>query len=193
MDEARIGAVYDLSTGRQQRKWADNRTFRFLCSLTPRSVLRLYSASRSNSKNSTKSSGGSILAVAKSSLSCSMSVLSFPSRFRGVPQTIRKTPFQHELASLTRPHRASNSRCTLRFSSQSRIALDIEIHLRDAIKGSQITRSDWFAHRSEVSSLSQSVADRPLDWYKLALLGNLWRSRAAINDRRVRILRKRGA
>jgi chaperonin GroEL len=28
---------------------------------------------------------------------------------------------------------------------------------------------------------------------KLALLGNLWRSRAAINDRRVRILRKRGA
>jgi len=51
--------------------------FRFLCSLTSRSALRLYSASCSNSKNSTRSSGGSILAVAKSSLSCSMSVLSF--------------------------------------------------------------------------------------------------------------------
>ena len=44
--------------------------FRFLCSLTSRSALRLYSASCSNSKNSTRSSGGSILAVAKSSLSC---------------------------------------------------------------------------------------------------------------------------
>src|ERR1700730_5708829 len=36
-----------------------------------------YFASRSNSKNSTMSSGGSILALANSSLSCSMSVLSF--------------------------------------------------------------------------------------------------------------------
>ena len=54
-----------------------NTTFRFLCSLTSRSALRLYAASRSNSKDSTRSSGGSILAVAKSSLSCSMSVLSF--------------------------------------------------------------------------------------------------------------------
>src|SRR5262249_49902532 len=60
-----------------QRKWAGNTTFRFLWSLTSRSALRLYTASRSKPKNSTRSSGGSILAVAKSSLSCSMSVLSF--------------------------------------------------------------------------------------------------------------------
>ena len=52
-----------------QRKWAGNTTFRFLSSLTSRSALRLYTASRSNSKNPTRSSGGSILAVAKSSLS----------------------------------------------------------------------------------------------------------------------------
>src|SRR6516162_8038002 len=74
----RMTRVRPLSTNHRHRgNGLGNTTFRFLCSLTSRSALRLYSASRSNSKNSTRSSGGSILAVAKLSLSCSMSVLSF--------------------------------------------------------------------------------------------------------------------